>query len=138
MKKTISIALSFILLFASIGMAKSTHFCGGMEMLSEMSIKASHIDCGMEQKTPDCDSEEDHQTHFKSSCCDNEFEVMNMDEDFSFAKAGINLHLDFAVAFVYTFIFNGNIQETPIAEYSYYSPPILKQDHQVLFQTFLI
>lgn len=99
-----------------------------------MGLKASHIDCGMEQKTPDCDSDEDHQTHFKSSCCDNEFELVNMDEDFSFAKAGINLHLDFAVAFVHTFIFNGNIQETSIAEYSYYTPPILKQDHQVCFK----
>ncbi|MBN3582304.1 hypothetical protein JYB64_07875 [Algoriphagus aestuarii] len=139
MKKILSITLSFILLFSSIGMARSTHFCGGMEMLSELSLKAAHIDCGMEQVLPDCDSEKEHQNHFKSShCCDNEFELVNMDEDFSFAKAGINLHLDFAVAFVHTFIFNRIIQEESLSEIPFYTPPILELDQQVLFQTFII
>ncbi len=120
-------------------MAKSTHFCGGLEMLSELSLNASHINCGMEQKSHDCDSEEDHQNHFNSNnCCDNEFEILHMDEDFSITKASINLHLDFAVAFAYTFIFSGSIVEPIHTDLPDYSPPILKQDHQVLFQTFLI
>lgn len=119
-------------------MAKSTHFCGGLEMLSELSLNASHIDCGMEQKVPDCESK-DSKTHLKAKgCCDNEFEILNMDEDFSITKATFNLHLNFAVAFVHTFIFNSSLEVPLNSELPDYYPPILKRDHQVLFQTFLI
>ncbi|WP_449500890.1 HYC_CC_PP family protein [Algoriphagus lutimaris] len=139
MKKIISIVLSLILLFTSIGMAKSTHFCGGLEMLSELSLNASHINCGMEQKKPDCDTNDGKvHVHQDSGCCDNEFEVLQLDEDFSINKASFHLNLDFAFALVHTFIFKVSLEETTATTYSDYSPPFLKQDHQVLFQTFII
>lgn len=138
MKKIFSIALSLILLISSIGMAKSTHFCGGLEMLSELSLQANHIDCGMEEKTPDCSSEESHD-HIKSkTCCDNEFELLQMEDDLNIVKSGLDLHFDFALAFVHTFIFNGQVQESTSSENPVYTPPVLRQNHQILFQSFLI
>lgn len=130
--------LSLILLFSSIGMAKSTHFCGGLEMLSQLSLNASHINCGMEQKIPDCETN-DGKVHVQDSgCCDNEFEILHLDEDFSITKASLHLNLDFAYALVHTFILNVSLEETTSTTYSGYSPPFLKQDQQVLFQTFII
>lgn len=107
-------------------------------MLSELALNASHIDCGMEQKAPDCETN-DGKLHLKAKgCCDNQFELLQMDNDFSISKASVNLQLDFAVAFIQTFIFNSGIQETQSSELPYYTPPILEQDSQILFQRFLI
>lgn len=119
-------------------MAKSTHFCGGMEMLSKLSLNASHINCGMEQKVPDCDSN-DGKAHLKDSgCCDNEFEILHLEEDFSITKAKLNVDMVFAVALIHTFIFNASLEDSIDSSYSDYPPPFLEQDHQVLYQTFLI
>ena len=107
-------------------------------MLSELSFKATHIDCGMEQKTPDCDSAEHHHNLKQKSCCDNQYELLQLDEDFSIVKSGLNLDLDFTVAFVHIFIFNALLLEPNSTGEAVYSPPVLKQDHQILFQTFLI
>lgn len=119
-------------------MAKSTHFCGGLEMLSELSLNASHINCGMKQKVPDCEPN-DGKAHVQDSgCCDNEFEILHLDEDFSISKASLHLNLDFALAWVHTFVIKVSLEEATVTTYSDYSPPIIEQDHQVLYQTFLI
>lgn len=107
-------------------------------MLSELSLNASHIDCGMEKKAPECESN-DGSSHVKAKgCCDNEFELLQMDEDFSFSKASYNLDLNFTIAFAYTFIFNSGFSHSLDSETPYYTPPILQQDPQILFQRFLI
>ena len=68
MKKGISISLSLLMLTAILHLSVATHYCGGIEVASRVSLTGKLADCGMEstgEKTPQGGTSLTHH------CCDN-------------------------------------------------------------------
>lgn len=135
MRAFISIALAFLLLFSTVGMAKTTHWCMGHEMESVVGFGEKHLDCGMKMPSdPNKSFPED-----PSSCCENKTQHLQVEDDFQISQVEFQLNPSFILPFLQFFIFEAdffNIQEVDFS--SEYSPPVPNQDFQLLYQSFLI
>lgn len=137
MIKAISIFLSLLLLASSSGVAYAQHFCGGMEMLSTITLAAKGLSCGMELSDTHCDdttkvSEEEH-------CCENHITQIQTDDDF--AKAGLDIKFENSFIAEYFSVFElGEVPNTSekITSLADYSPPPIVIDLCILYDSFLI
>jgi hypothetical protein len=137
MKAQISILLAMLVFFASIGMAKTTHFCMGNEMKSEIGFGKKHLDCGMGMPMDHSDNDSDNHKD-PNSCCENITEHLQVDDDVQLKKQDIKLQLDFAISLVQVFVFGSEpIVDEPNTFSTDYFPPI-SRDYQILYQNFLI
>ena len=118
-------------------MAKTTHFCMGHAMKSELGFGEKHLDCGMEMPMDHSENEQDNQKD-PNTCCENITEHLQVDEDVQLKKFEIKLDLNFALALVQVFIFgiDSSLQENPQLPH-YPSPPPVEDLH-VLYETYLI
>lgn len=137
MKSPISIFIALLVFFASVGMAKTTHFCMGMEMKSEIGFGEKHVDCGMGMPMNHSENEQDNHQDPKS-CCENITEQIQIDDEFQLKKVEFKFSHDFAMALVQVFVFGIAPNSSEKVTFSpYFSPPI-DQDFEVLYQRFLI
>src|SRR5690554_2885733 len=136
MQKTISIFFSFLLLISSSGIAFSQHFCGEMEMASEITLGEKHLSCGMEDfANPSCN--DDHLTD--DHCCHNQFTSVQTDENF--AKTSLDLKFQKLFSATFTSVFVLDVVEFASVQYTIfpdYDPPIIEQNLNILYDTFLI
>lgn len=134
MKQFISIALSFLMLLSSSGIAYAQHFCGDFEMMAKITLGQEKMTCGMVMEDP-CNDEQDEE----HSCCDNEYAQVTTDENFAAASFDLQVPPVFAAAFVSVFVLN---TETFTSKeqtlFTQYHPPPLIKDIPVLFERFLI
>ncbi len=137
MKAQVSILLALLVFFASVGMAKTTHFCMGTEMMSELGFGAKHVDCGMEMPMDHSDNDPDNQKD-PNSCCENVTEHLQVDDEFQLKKLDIQFQLNFAVALVQVFVFGLEANTDAPNTFSAESTPPISRDYQVLYQNFLI
>ncbi len=137
MKASVSIVLALLVFFASVGMAKTTHFCMGMEMKSELGFGKKHVDCGMTMPMDHSENESDNQQD-PQSCCENVTTQVQVDDEFQLKKVETNLSLDFAVALVQAFVFGIESFSSEKPQIPNYPPPLIEQDLRVLHQSFLI
>ena len=127
MKSSLSILLAFLLLFSTVGVAKTTHWCMGHEMDSKIGFGEKHLDCGMEVPIEDSTSED------PSSCCENKTQHLQVDDDFQISQVEFQLNPYFILPFLQVFIFEAyffNIQEVDFPPE--YRPPIPQSDFQIL------
>ena len=129
--------IAFLVFFASVGMAKTTHFCMGMEMKSEIGFGNKRMDCGMNMPMDHSENETDNHRDPKS-CCENVTTQLQVDDEFQLKKSDLSLSLNFALAFVQVFVFGMENIPSETTALPPYSHPPLEQDLQVLYQSFLI
>ena len=138
MKSTVSLILALFLLFSTVGMAKTTHWCMGHEMESAIGFGEKHLDCGMEfpaQESGDSDAA----TEDPSSCCENKTQHLQVDDDFQVSQVEFQLSPSFTLPLLQVFVFEGDffsIQEVVFP--TKHSSPVPKRDFQLLYQSFLI
>lgn len=136
MKSTISLILSLFLLFSTVGMAKTTHWCMGHAMDSAIGFGEKHLDCGMELPA---DQENEATPEDPSSCCENKTQHLQVDDDFQVSQLDIQLHSTFSLPFFQVFVFGFNFFEISSIHFpAESSPDPPKRDFQLLYQTFLI
>lgn len=118
-------------------MAKTTHFCMGNAMKSEIGFAPGHLDCGMGM---DMGHEENESDSEKSpqSCCKNITEHLQVDDDFQLKKDHFSFELNFAIALVQVLYFGFDLTDTEQPSIALYTSPPLHQDFHVLFEQFLI
>jgi hypothetical protein len=134
-KAFISIALALLLLFSTVGMAKTTHWCMGHEMESAIGFGEKHLDCGMELPSEDSNPS----TEDPSSCCENKTQHIQMDDDFQISQVDFQIHPSFILPLLQVFVFEVDFFSIKEIYFpSEHSPPIPKRDFQLLYQTFLI
>ncbi len=68
MKKVFSIFLSLIMLVAVFHFSVATHYCGGIEVASKVSLTGKLAECGMENQKNEVPLSG---TNFNRHCCDN-------------------------------------------------------------------
>lgn len=139
MNKFFSILLSVVLLAGQMSLTIGTHICQGEATETKIIYGATHLGCGMEDMSEPCDITDQHDVSFsKEQCCENQYQTLQTSEDFVNDAFHYNLSIDFAVAFVSSFLNIDLFPQTTQQFNTAYIPPPLDKDKQVLFQTFLI
>jgi len=149
MKKVFSIILSFLLVASHMSLAIGTHFCGGEAVETKIIWGDTHLGCGMPDRTETCDThgescEVSHgplaqNIHFeKVPCCKNEYHTVQITDEFVKDVAPQFLHVNFAVASIFTIQDLELYPKSTPQFYTEYNPPPLEKDLSILFQTFLI
>ena len=142
LRKILHIVMVLVLVTANLGLTISTHYCQGEAIKSQVNLLPEDLDCGMMGMNSSCNipvKNDNHKTHIDNiPCCQNEYQTIQLTEDFIRDATPITFHVDFAIAIVYATL-NLNLfpNSTQQSHTEYHSPPIEK-DIQVLFQTFLI
>ena len=135
MKSTVSILLAFLLLFSTVGMAKTTHWCMGHEMESAIGFGEKHLDCGMELPNEDSTTSSED----PSSCCENKTQHLQVDDDFQVSQIEFQLSPSFILPLLQAFVFEVDFLTINELDFpSEHSPPVPKRDFQLLYQSFLI
>jgi hypothetical protein len=135
-KAFISICLSFLLLFSTVGMAKTTHWCMGHAMDSAIGFGVKHLDCGMELPA---DQENEATPEDPSSCCENKTQHLQVDDDFQVSQLDFQLNPTFTHPFFQVFVVGVDFFAVSAIHFpTESSPDPPKRDFQLLYQTFLI
>ncbi len=135
MRKIISIVLALLFLGSNLGFSMDTHYCGGHAIKSALSFGAHDYDCGMENAVSACESQN---TVKKMDCCDNEHQLIQLDDNLNATSLNLEINPLFVVAFVQVFIQNTLQIQEKTELIPDFSPPLPPQSRQVLYQTFLI
>ena len=140
MKKLIAIFLTLLMLSSSTGLALGTHYCGGKAVKTQLVIGHANIDCGMVKMSTACKSEEskhDKQLQRKP-CCENQYASIDTDNTLVNKILINSVDLSFLISLTFTSLGIDLFYSDQNIAFSYYYPPILKRNSQVLFQSFLI
>ncbi|ADR22096.1 hypothetical protein MATR_02670 [Marivirga tractuosa] len=139
MKKTISITLLFILLIGNSGLAVATHYCGGSAVESQFVLGHAELNCGMSDMDKICENGSSEEKQIKKKpCCENEYQSLEMADEFQHQVFGSSLNLEFISTFVVTFTGRSFLSTKHKAEFTNYAPPLIERDIPVLVQSFLI
>lgn len=127
------------MLTSSSGLAYAQHFCGGTEMMSEVTLGEKHLSCGMDADTTVSGCGDEESIPEDHDCCKNHITKIQTDDNFAKASFDLKLNKTFAATFVSVFV----LQEVEIAStdktfFADYNPPPLEQDLNILYETFLI
>lgn len=134
MKKAFSFILSFVFLLSTMGFTVSTHICGGKRVKSKFSLAKAEVSCGMEVDSAPCSK----QTTIKSNCCQNEYQKVQIDDDYAPETA------QWASVFLTMLAYQPSMeilfypQTTQNDFFSDYSPPPLIKNIPILINAFLI
>lgn len=110
----------------------------GIEMESAIGFSTSQIECDMAKKKPTCHSEKPSTGHEEKDCCDEEFELLILDQDLQKSTLNLDYSPEFVVSLIYTFLGIAFFPAETNTNYQDYPPPYLRHDLQVLHQSFLI
>lgn len=142
LRKILYIVMALVLVIANFGLTISTHYCQGEAVETQLNLTHAGLTCGMMDMNNSCDiplQNENNETHIdKTPCCQNEYQTLQLTEDFVQDSAPITFHVDFALAFVYATLNLDLFPNSTQQSYTEYHSPPIEKDIQVLFQTFLI
>jgi hypothetical protein len=83
----------------------NTHFCGGEAVETSFSIGLHNPDCGMADMDGDCKKEPSSEEQVNPKpCCENQHEVLQLDENANLQAFSVDVNPVFFVAFIHTYI----------------------------------
>jgi hypothetical protein len=134
MKNIFAVILSFVFLITSMGFTVSSHICGGKKVKTVWGIGAADVSCGMEATQNNCIAG----AQMNSNCCQDEYQKIQIEEDYNQQLVKEIFLSDFNLVFVATL--NKSIPTTtvPTLFFKDYSPPPLVRNIPVLVKSFLI
>ena len=138
MKKALAILLSFLLLFSTLGLTFATHYCAGHAVKSQLMLSNNELKCGMSKANDNCDTDSKESSVQQKSCCSNEYVSMGVENDYQPSPVLSSIDVNFVFTFVHSFIIQNTSDTCHEVAFGDFSPPLPKQDSQVLLQTFLI
>jgi len=107
----------------------------GRAVDSQLMIGMHELDCGMMGMDAECETTGTN--IMAPGCCDNEFIVIDVEDNYQVVQTEIVLETNFLFAFTYTFLFNHLKNIEPLAVHVDHPPP-LEQNYQSLYQSFLL
>tara|TARA_R110002020_G_scaffold191544_1_gene391338 strand:- start:454 stop:789 length:336 start_codon:yes stop_codon:yes gene_type:complete len=110
----------------------------GEETMNEFGWVTKHLNCGMDTEISKIPSHSERSID-AIDCCQNLYELLQSDVEQSHKAVQLSpVQLIFITAFSQVFIFGS--EPIPANTYSLHlsSPPLIKQDFAILYQTFLI
>ena len=113
-----------------MGFTFSSHYCGGKKQKTLFNIGVTDVSCGIESETDTC-------SKLKSNCCKDEYQKIQIDDDYTQQSVKIDLQPTFIIAFFATY-FNLSDNNKVQNNFALYNPPPLIRDIPILIQSFLI
>ena len=137
--KISSFSLALIVLFSSLSFTVNKHYCGGEVINTTLLVSADN--CGMNMNVCENELQNNKQTTSveKEPCCKDTTQVVDGNDTNQQAQQ-MNLDIaqvQFVQAFVYSFVLNFQLP-TNFSEIIDYSPPLVSNNIQTLFQVFRI
>ncbi len=135
--KILSIIIALVVLFSSLSFTVEKHVCMGK--ITDTSFFNQADSCGMIMDEEDCTIDDFSQHKMeKEKCCNDIQQIISGNQNEQQALDTFEIsNLQFVLAYTYTYINLFEVKEQPRA-FTYYSPPLVDKDIQVLYQTFLI
>lgn len=123
-----------------MGFAVATHYCGGMAVESKLVFGDHNLDCGMaDMDQKPCTTDPSTLPEIKKKpCCENEYQSLDVEDDYKPSIVYSGISLDFVVAFTYAFFDWTGPSQSLSSQYANYYPPPIEQDIAVLYQVFRI
>lgn len=141
MKRTFSIFLTVLILASNSGVVFATHYCmGGIADIS-IGLSTEAHKCAMADMDGPCENDvyPDGCNWKPVDCCSNDFVQIQLDENFDLPlEVDTELNTKFVAAFTLVYFNLYHFQTESNADFIDYSPPLLRQNIPVLFQSFLI
>ena len=139
MKQLISILLATLMLLPNIGLTLSTHFCGGHAVEHSLSIGLADLSCGMMDEVGKGSSSLGMENH----CCSNQYQLVQLDDDVTDQKNGIESPIAPLSPCLLPLNPYGTLQRAVdyaplVVAMPPCIPPLIPQNRQVLFQTFIV
>jgi hypothetical protein len=138
-KRILAIFITMLMLTTNVGLTFASHFCGGMVVKSTFLLGQSAIGCGMSDTDAACEISCESSEIQRKNCCENTYKSVTINDDYNrITCKNPDDSFKFIAAFInsYTNLYSLNTLKN--AEYFYYLPPLLKQNFQVINQSFLI
>lgn len=110
----------------------------GRAVDSELMIGMHELSCGMMDMDAACESEDLALAFMAPGCCDNEFLSIEIEDDYKLVSETFSFETQFLFAFTYTTIFDSQDNHEPFVAHVDHPPPLLGQDYQSLYQSFLL
>ena len=127
------------MLSTNIGLALNTHYCGGHAMDTSFSLGHDDLDCGMTNMDEKIDLDLSNELQLRpTACCDNQHQMLQLDEDVDIQVVSKEINPVFLVAFVTSLVQPIVFIEKSISENELDPSPLPDKDIQVLYQTFLL
>lgn len=136
MKKAIALLMSFLLLGSQVGFSVATHYCGGEVSDRAISLLGEELSCGMESMEKSCAFANSGIS--EKSCCDDESNVYQLNEDFQQKQRSIDSQTNFLAVFAINYFLLFDTEQVAENYQVPPQPPLIQQNTQVLFQSFLL
>ena len=136
MKKLIALFMAFVLLGSQVGYSIATHYCGGEVSDRAISLLGEELGCGMESMENSCASTNNGIS--EKSCCDDESSVYQLNEDFQQKQRSIESQTNFLAVFAINYFLLFDTEQVAENYQVPPQPPLIQQNTQVLFQSFLL
>jgi len=125
-----------------MGFSIASHYCQGQLVKSQLVHGTDNFGCCMakmdNQLPEECNFPDIQKPVKKKGCCENEYQSLDIDDDFSSKQVLSKAHPQLIAVFIYVYYHLNTSDSNSDIAYSDYSPPPLEQDTQVLYQTFLL
>ena len=140
MNRIFAIFLTMLMLASNSGVVFATHYCMGEVSDLNIGFSIEAQKCIMSSKEVICAEHIPKEGAVSPmDCCDDSYFQIQINDSYKNSIATVtNLDAEFFVAFTLVYLNLCTYQPTVKADYADYSPPLLKQDIPVLFQSFLI
>lgn len=133
MQKTISIALSLLLLLSTTGLTYGQHFCEGVVVDKSFAIGFETMSCDEAEADNSCEN-----NPLEVDCCADTYYQIQTDKEFSGKSSYASLEIPPFVASEANFLMEVDIFSKEQRSFAYFTPPERAFDLQALFQTYLI
>lgn len=140
MRKIISIFLSILLLVSSSGIAYTRHFCGGMEITSEITFGEIHLSCGMDMDADNSSDCGDKLGVFaENHCCENLITKVQTDDNFAKTSFDLKFSKIFVATLTQIFVLDtAEILSHKTSSFAEYNPPPCEQNINILYETYIL
>lgn len=132
--KTLAILMALVVISTTMSFTVDVHYCG--ESLVDFSFFRKAKTCGMEKQV---DSKPCGDSMSKKSCCSEKQVIVKGQEDLKISFENLIFEQQtFVAAFFYSYIHFFESFDKNIVLFQEYSPPFVKRDAQIFYQTYLI
>lgn len=138
--KALHISLAILLLFSSSGIVYSKHYCGGE--LKSVAFFGQAEPCHADKEAKSCPFHptSDKEQPEKNDCCDDESEIIKLDEEIEIPQFDLELpeHQQLVAVLLVTADLLSFSSDKKTLHYLNYKPPLIVRNLPVSLQTFLL
>lgn len=140
MQRLTSILLTILILLSQSGISMASHYCEGQLVESAIGFGHTEVGCGMGNRSSSSDKKDQNGgDSLNKNCCNDIYVDYDLDDEFKSSGFDVQKTNIKQVAVLVSVYLNKHVfEDKDQTDFTFYSPPLIKQDTSILFQVFLI